>query len=203
MTTITVSSPADLLAALAKAAGGDTVALAVASYDGLLLKDFSFSPPVTITSADPSQPAVLTNFDTWRCAGLTFRGVGFMVLSPAWVGFNVYSSQGVTLDGVHVHGSLDGDSSNDAEGFRFFDSADIVVRGSHFEQLNKGAQFAKCSRVTATGNHLHDLISAAFVFAGRRPSERRRQRHPRHQAGRWPAPRRHPVHHGQHHGLGA
>jgi hypothetical protein len=41
MTTITVSSPADLLAALAKAAGGDTVALAVASYDGLLLKDFS------------------------------------------------------------------------------------------------------------------------------------------------------------------
>src|SRR5947209_8193488 len=118
-----------------------------------------------MSSADAAHQVVLTNFDMTNITGLTFHDLTFNVQVPSYVGFNVYSSHNIKLDDVSVHGSLDNDSSNDAEGFRFFDSDHVTISGSTFQQVNKGAQFSHTSDIVVTGNDVHDIISAGFVFA--------------------------------------
>ena len=56
---ITVGSTASLEAALGHAHAGDTIQLQAGQYDGLVIKYANFSG-VTITSADPSHPAVIS-----------------------------------------------------------------------------------------------------------------------------------------------
>ena len=57
------ATPQTFAATLAKAKGGDIIRLAPGTYTGLYFKAHSYAPALTITSADPTHPAVLTNFD--------------------------------------------------------------------------------------------------------------------------------------------
>src|SRR5215217_3876545 len=118
MSVTTVATASALMSALQSAQGGDVIRLQAGTYSGLSFYHQDFGSGVTITSADPLHPAVLTNFNMESVQGVAFSNVEFNVLMPNYVGFNVYSSQNISLDHVTMHGSLDGNSSNDAEGIR-------------------------------------------------------------------------------------
>ncbi len=160
-----IATTADLTAALKAAKGGETLALQPGTYANFGISGRDFATPVIITSADPARRAALTNFNIAKSSGLIFRRVEFVATIPAYVGFNVYEAKGITFDGISVHGSLDGDPTNDAGGISIFDSSDITVTGSEFQQLVHALAFARGSGLTATGNHIHDVESDGFLFA--------------------------------------
>ncbi len=79
----------DLIAALKAAKPGDTIALPTETYTGLAFRGINFAAPgVTITSADPTRPAILTNFNIGingeSCSGLAFTRLDMQVLTPNW-----------------------------------------------------------------------------------------------------------------------
>lgn len=155
----------DLLATLKSAKPGDTISLPAGAYSDWL-DGLSFSPPVTITSADPANPAVFTNFNIGMgqpCSGLTFQGVDLKAKLPAYGVFNVYASQHITFDRVRLYGPA-GAPDPDASGLNFFDCQYVTVTNSDVSQLAHGVQVARCDHVTITGNNVHHMNSDALDF---------------------------------------
>lgn len=161
------ATPANVKAVLQAAQGGDAVLLAPGVYPDLgwygpkIVR--RFDPPLVITSADPANPAVLTNQNFNDLEGVTFRSVDLKVITPAFVGFNFYTVKGVALDRVHVYGPP-GPPDTQAEGVRFFDSFDVAVVGCHVEQLSKGVVFARSADIVVVDCHLHHFNSDALNF---------------------------------------
>jgi Ca2+-binding RTX toxin-like protein len=163
---ITVGSTAALQTALSHAHAGDTIQLQAGQYSGLAIQNLSFAQDVTITSADALHPAVLTNFDMSNVTGVTFKNVELFANGPTgFFDFNVRNSNDVHFDHVSVHGSLDNNATDDANGILFQNSNNISVTNSTFQQLGHGAAVLKGSTVQFTGNTVHDLQTDGFDFA--------------------------------------
>ena len=71
MTTYKVSTSADLTKYAAIANNGDTILVNPGTYSGITLQNFAHSGNVTITSADPNNPAVLMDLLIRNVQGLT------------------------------------------------------------------------------------------------------------------------------------
>jgi hypothetical protein len=171
MATIVVNSTAGLSSALNSAQGGDVIQLASGVYSDLSLKGLTFASNVTITSADAAKPAVITDFVIRDVSGLTFKNVELATPNSvetkggAYWAFNVFDSREIHFDQVSVHGSLDGDSSNDVQGLNFLDSSHISITNSEFQQLERAMSIGRTDHVHVTGNYVHDLRSDGFDFA--------------------------------------
>src|SRR5262249_54932305 len=72
-------------------------------------------------------------------------------------GVQVTGSQDIHFDGVHVHGSLDGDASNDCAGMLIRGSVNVSVTNSQFEQSYWGVAHLDSDGVTVSGNAFHDI----------------------------------------------
>jgi hypothetical protein len=162
---VLVDSVSGLSNALKAAQGGDTIQLASGTYSGLTINNVSFATGVTITSADPGAPAVLTNFNINGSAGLTFTNLEFVAKQPAYFAFQVNKCDDIHFHGLKVHGSLDGDASNDADGLSISNSTNISVTGSEFQQLGRGMGISTTSNVVVQGNQIHDLRTDGIDFA--------------------------------------
>src|SRR5262249_27971035 len=136
----------------------DTIQLQAGQYDGLAIKNLTFSKDVTITSADPSHQAVLTNFDISHVTGLTVSNVQLQAVGNFGLfDFNVRYSNDVHFDHVSVHGSLDGNAANDANGIGFSDSTNVSLTNSELQQLGHGVAVQRVSNVQISGNTVHDM----------------------------------------------
>jgi len=162
---MTVDNVAALKSALKSAQSGDTIVLAPGTYSGVEFEGVSFPGGVTITSADPGQKAVLTNFNISNAQGLTFTNLELLAQKPANFAFIIRGSSNITFDHVSVHGSLDGDSGNDANGLQFLNNKNVAVTNSEFQQLARGAAFGMSSNVNVASNYVHDIRSDGFDFA--------------------------------------
>jgi parallel beta-helix repeat protein len=167
MSTTTVDSAAALTAALKAAHGGDTILLAPGAYSALTLTNLTFAQDVTISSADPNHQAVINNFTMNHVTGLSFNNVEMLSTgaSSSSFGFNIYNSNDVHFDHVHVHGSLDGNSANDSSGINFINASNISVTNSTLEQLHQGVGISNGSNVTITGDTVHNVSATGLVFA--------------------------------------
>lgn len=158
MTTVVVKDSAGLVAALKSAASGDVIQLAAGEYSPIALRGVNINGEVTITSQDPNAPAVLNGLTVRDCAGLTFRELEFKV-DPAKADypFLVFGSKNVVLDNLHVHGTLDGDESNDIAALMIRESTNVSVTNSEFEQLRHGVAHIDCEQLTIADNYFHDI----------------------------------------------
>ena len=166
MSQITVSNTAELSAALRSAQDGDTISLTAGTYSGLNFNHVNFATGVTITSLDPQNQAVLTNFNISESSGLTFRNLEFQAnggKGSLW-GFQVNNSQNIAFDHLDVHGT-DANPQNDAEGIGAWGSANVSFTNSEFHQLARGATFGEGSNLTVTGNSFHDLRTTGLMVA--------------------------------------
>lgn len=171
MATITVNSTASLVTALGKASGGDTIQLQSGVYSGLNLQSpKAFDTPVTITSADPLKPAIINDFTINKAEGLTFTNLEFaavnrdVVADGSYWAFKVFRSNDIHFDNVSIHGSLDGDPSNDVSGLQFRWSNDVSVTNSEFQQVERGLLVSQVNGATVSGNNVHDMRSDGFDF---------------------------------------
>jgi hypothetical protein len=166
VTIFTVSNTAALTSALKAAHGGDTITLASGTYTGLAINNINIAGGVTITSADPAHQAVLNNFNIVGSSGLKFANVEMVATgSTNTFAFQVNNSNNVTFDHVKMHGSLDGNAQNDANGLQVLNSSKIAVTNSEFQQLGRAVGFGASSDLNVTDNTVHHIRSDGFDFA--------------------------------------
>lgn len=163
------ATPATFGAVLAKAQGGDVLALEAGDYVGLDYAFYgkAFSPAVTITSADPAHPARIASIVGFSYArGLNFTGLEFVIPTPGYFQVGGYNCADVHFDRVNVHGSQDGDPSNDAEGIGFSSCENVSVTNSEFHDLLRALSIGSSAHVLVDHNRFHDLDVTGMAIGG-------------------------------------
>ena len=160
VTTTIVTNSLGLTSALNAAHAGDVIQLAAGTYAPIKITGLNFSGTVTVTSADPTHLAVMQGLNVQSSSNLTFRGLEFAVNPTGGDSqFSTMSSQNIAFDQLSVHGSLDGNSQNDAAGVIFRYSTNVSVTNSEFQQLKYGVSHDHATNVTVSNNNFHDLRS--------------------------------------------
>jgi len=166
---VEVSNGAELMAAMNNASGGDTIKLQPGDYDVVSLRDYNFDSPVTITSADPDNPAHLENLYIRNSSNITVEKLA------------IHSEDG-PLSSWGEHLAYVGESSNivlndnkfgndsptaKADGFiglSVSNSTGVDVTGNEFSNLGNGAAFSYSQDLNISDNYVHDIRSDGFHF---------------------------------------
>lgn len=158
MTTTIVKDATALVSALKVAHAGDVIQLASGSYEAISLKGIKFDGTVTITSEDPSKMATLNGLKVSDCQGLSFQNLEMVVdASKPDYTYLVYGSKNIQLDGLNVHGSMDGNAQNDAAAMMIRNSDNVTLTNSEFQQLRHGVQHLDSSNLKIADNSFHDI----------------------------------------------
>lgn len=176
----------ELLELLARAAAEpqtvQEIRLAPGSYDGFTLKNLAFLTPVTITSADPGQPAAFTGpilLD--GIANLTLDDLAFtpqnVAENTATPALEIHASANITLSDSVLTGRIpqegeglllseiteDAGTLGPVVGYghsgalRISDSSGIALDGLDISQFRIGIGIHDSSDVSLTNSELHDL----------------------------------------------
>ena len=149
MSTITISTQAQLNAALTNSSGGDTLVLAAGSYD-VNLSNKTFSSPITITSASSANPARISYTKLTNVSNITFKGLeigrslGSSESPDSSYMARITGGSGITFDAVYVHGSLDGEARNDGVGLYSNGTKNMVVTNSRCGALASSKKYCCC-----------------------------------------------------------
>ncbi len=169
MATKVINSSEELTAALKKAKGGEHFALSSGTYS-LTLSNMSYSAPVTITSANGSNPANITWLKLTNVSNMTFEGLEIGRALAAGQPLDgssmakIAGSSNLTFNRVHVRGSLDDNSLNDGTGLIIGSSKNITITNSEFQQLYRAATFGGVENVNFVGNKVNDVRSDGINF---------------------------------------
>ena len=148
-----VSTKADMASALAVATGGDVISLKGGDYTDVKLSGLKFDTPVTITSADPNDPAVFSNVTLNQVDGLTFKDVEVEVVSGT--GLIIANSKNVVVDDVEFHGASE--EKLGGVGVLVRNSSDVTVTKSEFHHLGNGMSHLDSNKLTITDSSFHDI----------------------------------------------
>ncbi|RVU34102.1 PKD domain-containing protein [Hwanghaeella grinnelliae] len=170
--TIVVSTSDELDAAVKQLAktGGEIV-LNPGEYGHLSVRYTNPESPIEFRSADPENPAQIGSLGVKDSSSLVFDGLDLgRALGPNEPTYirliNVTGAKDVTFINNDIHGSVDGDSSNDGYGLSVTSSEGIVVANNEFHDLARGALFGLSSDLTIQDNFIHDIRTDGLDFAG-------------------------------------
>lgn len=185
--TYTVSNSAQLKNALNKAKGGDTISLKSGEYS-LDIRDKNFDSAVTVTSADPENPAVLVrSTKVMDSSNITFTNleltpdepIGVLPNASAKAALFIRNSHDIKLLDSYVHSrditrAMEDEDRNLYEdlpfgfGVRVSDSKDVVLSGNEITQLHKGIGLWNTENVQVLNNHLHHIRVDGIVGTDQR-----------------------------------
>lgn len=177
----TVSTPAELVAALAQARGGEQISLAPGDYGRLELTQYqrfavSFPAPVTLRSADPAQPARFTGMALSTAGNLVLEGLDFTAAyrpgdSLEATPFRVIDSHAIIFRNDRFTGALATVGKPEdiglptAIGLQIRSSADVTVQGTRLQRFYRGLMVVQSDRVAVTGNEVVGCRSDGMDFA--------------------------------------
>ncbi len=172
--TVSVSTTAQLIAALKTAHSGDTIELKPGNYSGVYLKNFNFAGAVTITSADASHPAVLKDLTLQSCSGLTLSGLDLSTAGAKvgeWgaentIPFQVLSSSHITLDKLSVEGSSSATLATMVSGLFIRWSSDVSVTNSTFQYLHNAIDQVDNTGLTIANNSFSRILDDGIRGGG-------------------------------------
>lgn len=170
MSDIRVSNAAELQKAVAGAKGGDRILLAGGNYGNVWLVNKKLATDVTIMSADVNNQAKIEVLTVKNASHLVFKSLEIgRPLKPGEANFALFGIfsgvSNITIDGVFVHGSLDGNPGNDGNGLGFRDSDHITVKNSRFEQIGRGLQIGSTTDVLVQNNVFTNIRMDGMNFA--------------------------------------
>jgi len=152
-----VDSPAELSVQLAAARPGETILLKAGVYEPILIAGVR-AQRVTVASADPRKPAILTGLKVLNSSGLTFRDLEFQVPEGRVYVFQVQrGSRDIRFDRLNIHGVLDGNTDADGGGLLIERSENISVTRSEFQELFFGIHHTGVTGLRISGNRFHDI----------------------------------------------
>lgn len=139
-------------------------------YGALNLTDFKPANPLVIESEDALKPA---EFDpsTWRrVTGVYLKSAAFRRIrkpdEPGWVtNFTIYSSSDFALIDCLVEGTLDGDPSNDCQGFRLDDCVRAGLLGNRVREAIVAISLTRCTDSKVLHSHINEVRSDGIVIA--------------------------------------
>lgn len=185
MTLYTVSSVTELYSALKLAVGGDRIELTAGHYNYIELKDkytktglageLNFDSPVTITSADPENPATIGSVNIQFSNNIGFDNVVFNTVNDATGGHHgtalaVSSASNISITNskfvgtAEKHPEVPSDLGNDGASFRF--NTGITFSGNEVSNFNFAMSFQNNTDVTFADNHLHTIQGDYLRFPG-------------------------------------
>jgi hypothetical protein len=170
MATIQINNAAGLQIALRTVRGGDTLLLAPGNYSNVSISRLNFSTPVTIMSANARDLAHIDQLTVTGSSGFNFKAIdfgrGLNPNEPSWIKLvAVNTSHDIKFDGVKVHGSLDGNPTNDGGGLSFRAAYNVSVINSTFEELSTAASSYESRSVTFAANQFLHLRSDGIQVA--------------------------------------
>jgi Ca2+-binding RTX toxin-like protein len=158
MAILSVSTTAELLAAVKLAQPGDEIRMAPGQYSGVSLKGILPAGNVTITSADPTNPAVLSDLTVSGSSNLTISNVKMMVPdnSYTWYHFQILSSSNIKV----VDTLFEGPGLTPVQsttGLMVRNSTNVSIDSSEFKNLVFGVAFLDNKGVSVTNSLFHDI----------------------------------------------
>ena len=168
MATFTVNTTAQLESVLLASKGGDTILLAPGQYDNAFLKGAPTKGTDTITSLDPSHPAVLTSLILNNSQNLTLTNLVFDLSNDAAQAqpFVVENSKQINLSYISLHGSMDNNPQDDTTALVIRNVTNISVTNSEFQQAMVGITAINDQHLTVSGNSFHDMRLDGIHVAG-------------------------------------
>lgn len=167
----TVSSTAELTAALASMALGGTIKLAPGNYGHFRIGKFNPSATVTLRALNPNRPPVFTSLRIKRASRLRFEKIRFR--GPLLPGqahhvpiIDVRQAQHIAFRNCEFQGSADGNHENDPYGLWVTSSDNIEVFRSSFHDLTRGAIFVGVRNLRIFGSRFFDIRSDGVNFNG-------------------------------------
>jgi hypothetical protein len=168
MATFNVSNATELKSAIASAVGGDRIVLADANYGKVYITNRAYSSTVSIEAANPGSSAHLDGLIVSGSKNLNIVGLdigrALNAGEPTYTQLSsVSNSTNIKLDGVHVHGSVDGNPANDGVGLTVTNVAGFSISDSRFEDLYRGIVLQKSSNATIQNNEITMIRSDGII----------------------------------------
>lgn len=135
---------------------GQTIMLAPGTYNGFFPAN-RVLPDITFTSADPSNPAVMTALNMTNVSGATFANLAISTegsTNPAPNRFTGCSK--LVFANLSVHGAMDGDPAAGQTGLYLDSCDDVTVKNSEFQKLNNAIAHVNCTNLLIDSNSIHD-----------------------------------------------
>lgn len=156
--------------ALSIAKGGDTILVGGPPVP-VLIKGRSFSPPVTIASADSAHPAVLNGLQLVGDVGLIFDSIDVTLTNPVSQGSAVVAvtnSSGIAFKTVNITGVMDPAAKCGwfGKGFALTGGDHVSFSGGSISHVYKGFSVAGGSDHTLQDADLHDVDTSAIDGGG-------------------------------------
>ena len=180
-TTITVSSTAALYSALSKATGGEIIKLAAGSYGALTLDvksgfDRTFPSNVTITSADPLNPATFSSVKLDSVANLTLDGLvfdyNFKAGDPSFLSpFRITGGDRITVTNSTFDGDVASGVSVAANGYGtgyalvVRGATNVTVSNNEMHNFQRGLVVDDSSGIKVTGNDISNMRTDGMDFS--------------------------------------
>ena len=163
MTIFNVTNTTDLVRYAGLAQDGDVILLDPGTYSGVSIQNIIKTGNVTISSLDPSQPAVLTDLIVKNCQGLTFSQLEMFATTD--MPFQVLASSRINLDQIDVHGTLNNDPTDDVRAMIVRSSSYVNVTNSYFHEVSDALSHTNDQNITFSGNRF-DLIRDNGISGG-------------------------------------
>jgi preprotein translocase subunit YajC len=171
MAVYNVASAAELTSVLSKLTGGDTVLLAGGNYGNLSFYQKNYASTVTFAAAPNTGTVHFDGLNVASSSNLTFKGLdlgrGLKPDEPEYTKLNtVQNSSNVKLINVSIHGSLDGDVTNDGMGLYVTDSKNVEVLNASFNELFRGVLVQRTTNITLGSSRFEGIRSDGANFTG-------------------------------------
>ena len=158
MSIISVGTTTDLIAAAKAAVSGDIIKLASGSYSSVLLKYINPTGNITITSADPLNPAVFNDLNLSNSSNITLSNVVFQTPanSLVWYNFQVLYSSNINLTQILADGP-GMTPIQDTTGLIVRWSNGVHISDSEFRNLVNGIVFLDNTNISVADSYFHDM----------------------------------------------
>lgn len=171
MAVYNVTNAAGLQSALSIAIGGDRIALAPGDYGSVTIQDRNYLSAVTIQASSLTDRAHLDGLFITRSSNLTIsgldlgRGLNEGEAAKTTLLNTVRNSTNIRFSGVEIHGSEDGDPSNDGYGLLVSGTSGFRIDNSSFSDLFRGISIEKSSNATVHSNAFDTIRSDGMTVA--------------------------------------
>lgn len=171
--TITVTSSAELSAALKSATGGETIVLSGQAKFSLSLADHNPASTVTITSADPQAPATFETVSLTRCSNITIDSVDFNsagTTRASWLNdLNITDCSKIALiNSVMTNTATafnDGTATVGDNAISIYDSDGITIAGNTIQNYYNSLHAHRSSDIIIEGNELTKIQGDGMQFS--------------------------------------
>ena len=157
----TVTTSAELNLAIAKATGGETVQLAPGVYGQLKVLNKTYTSPVTFTSLDPNNRAVISSFNILASNNVVIDGINVKYTYPinqvpppvTWTKINeIKSAQNCVFRNMQIVGDVDASGYGALYAIDLTGSSYITIEKNLIKNWNIGIVNAKSSNIVINNN---------------------------------------------------